>query len=96
MVGVNLSTFPGTLPDPALDPVKMHNDVGALLRCHRAHIEQSYIYVDTDGASNWLSYVKQGDYAATVDGPSASHKARDGLGEGPCPERPSRRAPGQG
>ncbi len=54
--------------DPALDAVKMHNDVGALLRGHSAHIEQSYIYVDTAGASNWLSYVKQGDYAATVDG----------------------------
>jgi uncharacterized SAM-dependent methyltransferase/DNA-binding XRE family transcriptional regulator len=53
--------------DPALDAVKMHNDVAALLQGQSAHIEQSYIYVDTAGASNWISYVKQGDYAATVD-----------------------------
>ena len=54
--------------DPAFDPIQMHCDLLHLLNNgDGGHIEQSFKYMDTAGAYNWLSFVRQADYAATVD-----------------------------
>lgn len=48
---------------PGFDPTQMHAELLALLHSQGGHIEQSYCYLDTAGASNWLHFVSQPDYA---------------------------------
>jgi transcriptional regulator with XRE-family HTH domain len=54
--------------DPAFDPIKMHDDLREMIQHGEGgHIEQSAKYLDAEGASNWLSFVRQADYAASID-----------------------------
>jgi uncharacterized SAM-dependent methyltransferase/DNA-binding XRE family transcriptional regulator len=52
---------------PGFDPTQMHAELLALLHGQGGHIEQSFKYLDTAGASNWLQFVRQPDYAAYIE-----------------------------
>lgn len=62
----NMPEFNCWIP-PGFDPTQMHAELVALLHSQGGHIEQSYKYMDTAGASNWLSFVRQPDYAAYIE-----------------------------
>lgn len=73
--------------DSAFDPIQMHNDLIDLLHTPEGgHIEQSFKYMDTAGASNWLSFVRQSDYATNIDSmplrevARSIHEISDGRG----------------
>lgn len=73
--------------DAAFDPIQMHDDLINLLHtAEGGHIEQSFKYMDTAGASNWLSFVRQSDYATNIDSmplrdvARSIHESSDGRG----------------